>query len=68
MYYKCRACGQEILFVKMESGKSMPVDAKPVKMVQVFDDGIGYMVSVYNPHWATCTQASKFRKPKQKER
>lgn len=27
---KCRSCGAEIIWIKMTSGKNMPVDAKPI--------------------------------------
>lgn len=27
---RCKSCGAEILWIKMASGKSMPVDAKPI--------------------------------------
>ena len=57
---KCKGCGQEIQWVMMASGAKMPVDAKPVKMIQV-KEGIGTPISVYTPHWATCPQADKFK-------
>lgn len=34
--WRCRKCGAKITFVKMRSGKSMPVD---VNMVHFADDG-----------------------------
>ena len=58
---KCKACGAEILWVKTKNLKSMPLDAKPHKMVQV-KEGIGEVIDVYMPHWATCTHAKEFRK------
>lgn len=42
---KCKACGAEMIFIKMRSGKSMPVDEKPVAYYKgdknkiVTDDG-----------------------------
>ena len=27
---QCRSCGAEIIWIKMASGKNMPVDAKPI--------------------------------------
>lgn len=27
---KCKSCGAEIIWIKMASGKNMPVDAKPI--------------------------------------
>ena len=29
----CRGCGQEIAFIRMASGKSMPVDPKPMLFI-----------------------------------
>ena len=61
MTTKCKGCGQEIKWVMMASGAKMPLDAKPVKMIQV-KDGIGEVIDVYRTHFETCTQANKFRK------
>ncbi len=58
---KCRACKAEIMFIEMASGKKMPVDAKPLIVVQV-KDGIGKVIEAYYPHWATCPGAHAFRK------
>ena len=75
---KCK-CGADIAFITMESGKKMPVDAKPENMVQLPDpvDDIelanfrqhytepqGKMVKVYRPHWGTCPLAAGFKKKK----
>ena len=27
---RCKSCGKEIIWIKMASGKSMPVDAEPI--------------------------------------
>jgi hypothetical protein len=45
----------------MASGAKMPLDAKPKKLIQVID-GIGEVIDVYEPHWATCPGADSFRK------
>lgn len=58
---KCRGCGQEIRWVKTANGKNMPLDAKPIQMVQV-KEGIGEVIPVYMPHWATCKRAKDFKK------
>jgi len=57
----CRGCGQPLKWVDMASGKKMPLDIKPISMVQVKED-IGEAVQVYTPHWATCPKAKDFKK------
>jgi hypothetical protein len=62
---KCK-CGAEIGFIKMKSGKAMPVDAEPVKAI-VTERGemgglYGNMQDVYIPHWSTCPLAAEFKK------
>jgi len=37
----------------MPTGKKMPLDVKPCKMV-IVKEGIGEIVDAYMPHWATC--------------
>ena len=61
---KCKGCGQEIQWIMMASGAKMPVDAKPTKLIQV-KHGIGELIDVYTPHWATCPNADQFKKKKQ---
>uniref|UniRef100_A0A6H1ZDD1 Uncharacterized protein n=1 Tax=viral metagenome TaxID=1070528 RepID=A0A6H1ZDD1_9ZZZZ len=58
---KCKGCGQEILWVMMASGAKMPLDAKPQQMIQV-KEGIGEVIPVYMPHWATCKKAGDFKR------
>lgn len=68
---KCE-CGQEIAFVRMDSGKMMPIELPPVKMVSVANmiysadsdhrGTTGKMVPVHVPHWQNCPLADKFRK------
>lgn len=57
----CKGCKQEIEWVKMPSGKRMPVDKKPT-IVVVVEDGQGRAVEGYQPHWATCPNADEFRR------
>lgn len=57
----CKGCGAKIIWMAMESGRLMPVDAKPLKMVMPFALGCK-MVDAYTPHWATCPQAEQFKK------
>jgi hypothetical protein len=58
---KCKACKADILWVDMPTGKKMPLDAQPCKMV-IVKDGIGEIVDAYTPHWATCPGADQFRR------
>jgi len=57
----CKACGAPIKWVKMESGKAMPVDIDPIKIVRETETG-GIVVGGYLAHWATCPKANNFRK------
>ena len=57
---KCKGCGAKIEWVKMVSGKKMPLD-KAQSMVQV-KEGIGQVIQVHMPHWATCSKAKDFKK------
>ena len=59
---ECKSCKATIVWVEMASGKKMPLDATPISAVQV-KDGIGGVVQVYIPHWATCPSAEKHRRP-----
>jgi hypothetical protein len=58
---QCKSCKEEIVWVDMPSGKKMPLDAQPHQAIQV-KDGIGAIITVYTPHWASCPGADKFRK------
>lgn len=71
---KCK-CGQEIRWIKMVSGKSMPVDEKKQKMILLgsdlpegtisnFQPDRGHVITVYMPHWATCRKAKDFKRGK----
>ena len=74
----CKACGAPIKWIKMASGKAMPVDAKPIPfrsdpkggLTLVEEDGrvVRGMMDIesdkygYTSHFATCPMASQFRK------
>ena len=77
----CRSCGSAIVWVEMESGKKMPLDAEPVAFVGnvlTNDKATGRVLSkeqiavlppgskLYRSHFATCPNANKHRKPKEK--
>jgi hypothetical protein len=61
----CKGCGARIEWLTMEeSGKAMPVDANPAKVVVDVGPGKGYrLVNAWTPHWATCPKAKEFKKP-----
>jgi len=55
----CKSCGAEIEWIKMVSGKMMPVDPQEYKMIRMKNRG--EVITVYMPHWATCSDADKHR-------
>lgn len=60
---KCKGCGADIKWCETATGKKMPLDAVPKQMIQV-KEGIGEVIPVYMPHWATCNKAKDFKKEK----
>lgn len=59
---KCRACGEEIIFMPTKAGKLIPVNADTYDYSKLFD------IKKHTSHFATCPQAKQFRssKPKRK--
>jgi len=57
----CKNCGAKLKWCEMMSGKKMPLNAKPVSMIQVKED-LGQVIDVYMPHWADCPGAKEFKK------
>ena len=72
----CKGCGAEIDWVRMKSGKMMPIDPEPVfvaeggKQVFITDEGDTITGSVsasdtggvaFVPHWATCPASKGFK-------
>lgn len=55
---KCRSCGEVIVFVPTRSGKMMPVNADTYDNSNLFD------IKKHTAHFATCPDASKFRREK----
>lgn len=55
---KCRSCGADIVWIKMQSGKANPCDAARVRIVTAD----GRVVSGYISHFATCEFADKHRR------
>lgn len=68
---KCKACGDEIFFIKTKNGKFMPVNAEIEtadgnKLLWV-DELTGFKKlpagrKGYSSHFSTCPEAGKFRK------
>ena len=74
----CKACGAPIIWIKLQSGKSMPCDAMPIHfqpyggyLKLISDDGIVFNNCAacdeselvgYMSHFATCPAAGQFRK------
>ena len=59
----CRSCGAEIIWVKMESGKAMPLDKKEIVLFRPVREGIApIQVKGHQSHFATCPNADKHRK------
>jgi hypothetical protein len=54
----CLRCRAPIYFIKMKSGRFMPVNEEILTIVT--DDG--RMETGRIPHWATCEFANEFRK------
>lgn len=75
---KCKGCGQEIKWIKLESGKSNPVDIEkyhiqdnlidPNMVVVNKEKGIvgkiSNVESGYISHFSTCPNAKDFKKKK----
>lgn len=70
---KCKGCGAEILWMKTELGKYMPVDlvkitVRLICVTTLLDkDGVTHSnpkpgVIGWRPHWQTCPKAEEFRK------
>lgn len=74
---RCKGCGAEIDWVRMKSGKSMPVDPEPVFVAeggnQVFITDEGDTITgtateskteevAFVPHWATCPTYKQFKR------
>lgn len=59
----CRSCGAEIRWVKIAgSGKAMPVDLEPLKVVVLRSEDVGWeVVTGYTSHFATCPDADWWR-------
>ena len=73
----CRECGEQIFFIRTQSGAKMPVNKDQVGYNLGGKDRIvtpnGEIIAVrYVPHWSTCSGANRARKvspvPKNKKK
>jgi len=57
---QCKSCGAEIVWMKTQRGKNIPVDAETIddKGAEVFDP------DTMTTHFETCPDAYKWRKKK----
>jgi len=60
---RCKKCNAEIIWIKMDSGKSMPCNVEKTTIVtRPFKTNTGMVITGHIPHWATCPFADEFRK------
>lgn len=60
---RCSTCDAEILWVQMETGGRMPVDAKAQKVVIIDEPSRrGRVVSAHVSHFVTCPDADQHRR------
>lgn len=67
---KCRGCGAELVWGRTSNGKTIPLDAKPEKRAVVVSGdhdprapgALTFILDTYVPHFATCPNASDFRR------
>jgi len=57
MNMNCRSCNKEIVFLKTDKGKLIPVDKETVDSIDEYFDGERHIT-----HFRTCPEANKFRK------
>lgn len=67
----CRSCSARIFFAATVNGKDMPMDEKPVGKASVLKVNpndptkpVVKIVDAYQPHFVSCPEAQKHRKPK----
>lgn len=56
---KCKACGKEIVFLKTEAGKVIPINAETADK-----DDYAFDKSRHISHFSDCPAAKTFRKEK----
>lgn len=71
----CRSCGAPVRWVRTEAGRRMPINPDPDPAGNLVLDVTGLAVQVdptatgpkYTSHFATCPEAARHRKPKQRK-
>jgi hypothetical protein len=63
----CKSCGAQIIWVKMISGKKMPLNMEPKKRIvlQINENTLeqeGNVKDVFVSHFETCAHADQHRK------
>ena len=68
----CKACGAELIFIKLPGGKAMPCNAQPIPFRNDLQRGALKLILPdfdpssdvfgYESHFATCPAAARFRK------
>ena len=66
---RCKGCGAEIRWIKTAAGKNMPLDFQPVRfyvnMKNLVDDEDRWeVINGHQAHWATCPNATEFKRKK----
>ena len=57
----CKTCGAELQWCETKDGKPMPLNKETFSVVQV-KEGIGEIINVYMPYWATCPGVAEHKK------
>jgi hypothetical protein len=60
----CKGCKAPIVWLKSESGKNIPCQAKRISIVT----DVGKVVQGYEPHWGNCPNEEQFRGRKSKSK
>lgn len=55
----CKSCGKEIVFLRTDTGKAIPVDKETADAADEYFDRDRHVT-----HFRTCPEASKFRRGK----
>ena len=61
---KCKGCGAVIVFIKLQSGKLTPIDAKQKSFYYNPKNDEWVLLKGHELHFATCPKADQFRKKK----
>jgi len=64
----CKSCQAEIEWALTTNGKKVPLDPEPITVAVTQDDGSVMVVTGRQAHFATCPNASKHRKPRERRK